>query len=397
MVRLFCQYAKVTTLRPQAFLNVVSSNNRDIVKMVFKHFRDEFNKQSVEDREHILVAAMESGDLGLFKIVKDQFKRSFHFYHLRTIFHKPLLWRLYGASMKNFDTYKYLYENFGASFNPNNKVNQKKVSALPTRARSLTTITPPPSLDQDQSNIHPLVYAASHGTDEIIQHAMEKNLIDKNTISIPALSEAALLNGHFDLYKSICKNYDSPITCPTAHLSKMQNPPTNIDQVIYMVENLRLPFCKVSIQRSASHSTEIFKYLYEKSFGQWEFSSDLSFINHIIAQGYKENNIEVIHYLSDKGVCFENSNLWTDLINLDPNNCYSLLHTLFSIQQPTYSDLPVLIKALEYFTQHSTNFNVFKLVYHQVVDELSYDPLDLSQLLSLATKGGRLKTVVFFI
>ncbi|KAF2069277.1 hypothetical protein CYY_009404 [Polysphondylium violaceum] len=390
MVKLFCQHAKVS-LRSQAFLNAVSSRDRDIVGMVFKHFREEFNRQLLQDREDILVAAMETGDLELFKIVKNQFKRSFTFYRLRTIFHKPLLWRLYGASMKNFDTYKYLYEHFGTSLNPNAaKTGSTNISPSKAVEKCSAATSASPS-----ATIHPFVFAATHGSDDIIQHAMEKKLINKNTMSIAALSEAALLNGHFDLYKTICKNYNSSITPSTAHLGKMSSLPTSIDQVIYMVENLRLPYCKYSIQRSASHSTEIFKYLYEKSFGQWEFSSDLSFINHIIAQGYKENNIEVIHYLSDKGVCFANSNLWSDLVKLDPNQCYKLLYTLFSIQPPTYSDLPLLIKALEYFSQHSRNVNVFKLVYHQVVHELSYDPLDLSQLLSLAAKGGRLQTFIF--
>ncbi|KAF2069275.1 hypothetical protein CYY_009402 [Polysphondylium violaceum] len=320
-----------TEVSLNCFIFSILSKNEEMVKLVFEHGKKSFAKESMFDRERILVDALAIGNLAIFKIVKKYFEESIPLFGIRKwfVYNQALVWRLYVVSVINFEAYKFIYDTFDLSF---------------TRTQ-----------DTPSDIQYPPVAATEFGSKEVLVHMFENNLIMSKCTD--RMAAKALPYGHFHLYELFSSKYKLNVPLGEFRISNIKGPFPSVEQVRYIVQELDIPLYKNDLL-FASKNAEMFKYIFEKG----RFQPTMEQLYYCC----KHNNLELVAYLHQQGLIVE----WTVIANhifiINPNGCYPLVHLLFTLYQPTLDDLDILVKTMQDAAKLCLNHSVFQLVFYQV-------------------------------
>ncbi|KAF2069279.1 hypothetical protein CYY_009406, partial [Polysphondylium violaceum] len=344
----------------ECFTKAARSGDVELAKLVFESGKAAYGNLEIHQKENTLVEAASSGNVQVFKYVKQQFESTLTLFSLRKthFYHYAFVMRLFAASITNYDVYMFLYNSvdLAAALAENN---------LPQSP--------------------PAVEALLKGPPTVAKHILEKGLYKEKDSK--AISLAALHNGDFQLYESFKDKVKDPV--PARISLSLIKDLNHLDQVMYMVEKLHAPIALVDLERAVA-STEVFMYLFSKYVDKFAIYS----FNFLLNQIYLANNTEIILYLSQKHPLTD-LDLWSNLCHLNPNKTLALLHTLLSIKTPNISDFLSLVKVLQHYSERCTNIEIYSLLLDQITlhtmqaeDTVFFQPCFMA-----AAKGGRLANI----
>jgi len=326
-------FKKTPEVSLQTYFHAISSKDIRFVQMVFEHGKESFIKESVFNRECILVGSIEKGTVEIFKFVYQRFLDSFSLASIRKSFiiNKELRWRLYSACIHSYDTYRYIFDNFDLSFTKHQAI-------------------------QDTSFFPPLM-AAHKGQKDIVQHMLENDLVNLQYQDQVATSAKGL-----DIYSMVKNHFKQPLT------------PSQSGRPIYaalseakvLVGEFHIGIRGVDLVRAVA-SPETFKYLLERVGGIDFINQDTRLKFLIIQEACIQETTDMLEYLETQS-CRVNdlgtrvSTLWHIVVDHQPNNSRRL-RILFSQQPPTQADYANLTKLLDLSAAKSNNFKVFKYIF----------------------------------
>jgi len=350
------------TVSLNSFIFAILSKNQEIVKSVFEYGQTSFATIGKLDRERVLIDSLAIGNLEIFKIVKKYFEDTNALFSFVRWFgyQQQLIWRLYVVSVINFETYKYIFDNFDLSFTRTEK--------------------PPHDIQ------YPPVAATEFGSEQVLIHMFENNLVVPDCIN--RMTAKALPYGHINLYELFKNQYKLDVSLEGFNLSGIKNFFPTLGQVKYIVEHLGIQLHKNDLLFAAK-SPEIFKYIFEKG----SFDPTMEHLYYCC----KHNNLDTIKFLYQKGlVNIEWTIISNHILVINPNNCFDILKLLFTLYRPTIDDLPELMKNLEDASKKCTNSSVFRFLFAQVhkytTSSVAYDKCILN-----ACKKGRVVNLQLMI
>ncbi|KAF2069439.1 hypothetical protein CYY_009242 [Polysphondylium violaceum] len=362
-----------------SLLNAVKTKNMAIISTIFKIFNKEFNALKLYKKEHILVGAVKTGDVTIVHTIKKYFESSFYFFSWRkSIYNNSLIWKIYEASMSSFECYQFVKENFDLS---------------------ITLVDDPPIL------YNPFVSIGKFGNEMIFKDMMDNNRF--NTKYTSNMVNAALENNHISFYKYIQTFKDIEINTKTIFLLNIKGPLDNFDHIKFLVENVHTCINKKDIQRALKSSFELFVYLYKRSIADGHsYSNDPEFLNELLIESYRSNNPQVVLFLQQQKIFFEETLLWPSLVNITDRtkDYYQLIQTLFSVYPPISNvDIQSFIHILVFFASWE-NPKIFKLIYSKIFELLeinTYEKIDVNdwflRCIESASKQARYQTVLFLL
>jgi len=342
--------------------NAIETKELKYVELVFEHVKDWFSKESVINKEKIIVDSLATGGVEIFRLVRKYFEDSFVPFSLKKVYNRNLVWRLFSVSVANFESYKYVYENFDLSFT--------------------TSEEPPNTVLQ-----YPVISSVEKGCKEVVHHLLDNKLVARKFIDRMYL--VALEFGHFKLYELIKDYFKKPILpLPGYNVPTMKLPSRDLDRARYAVECLGIDITEGDLIRS-TESIEVFKYMYERYKGS-KFKQNPQFLDQVIYGACIWNNIKVIEYLVERQVSFQGTNIWSCFVHLKRESFFEFNKLFLQTSIPNENDIQSLSLAAEYLA--GKDLNSFKLAFVPLL-KLTTDSSRFSQCFLNAVKGGRIATL----
>ncbi|KAF2069440.1 hypothetical protein CYY_009243 [Polysphondylium violaceum] len=352
----------------ECFVYAIGTKDIRFVNLVFEYGKDNLAKESKGNKEKILVAAIGSGGVEIFRLVRKYFEDSMLLFSLRKslVYNKNLLWKLYSVSVGNYECYRHIYDNFDLSFTANEE--------------------PPHTILQ-----YPVLSAVEKGSEQVVHHLLNNHMVAPQFFD--KMPSTALNYGHFELYEFIKRYFNLPLYPLPSNFNfySMKDPIKHLEQAKYAAQYLGVGVVKRDIEKS-THSLEVFKFMYERYKGP--AASDREFINNIISYSFSSNNVKVIEYLLQRGLSLDSNVyvVWSNFLNIQPSKILPFFQVLLPACPPTKTDIPSLVHIAEHFA--GSDLNRFKSVFEPLY-ELSTDNTHYTNCFLNAVRGGRISTLHF--
>jgi len=371
-------YDLLISVNKDNFINCLEFGIKDgdleMVLFVFSVDNKIFQREKTNILEFILTKAAMSGNVELFKIVRKHFEESFSLFSLRKVFiyHKRLLGTLVHCSISSVDIYNYIQKEYGIQFNE----------------------------EENSLLFNPLIPLFSRLNISDTELNMIKTMLSNGSFSPEYVVESALLGGHYEVYTFV-KDYYQFTYKPTinTHLNHIKYAFDSLDNIKFLVETVGIGYV-FQDYRMATKSTEIFKYLYERSI--------LSSSNHLPQQFNDIEKLELNLALCnnrnlDLLVYFKQNNLFSldgmlSFLHRHPNLCTVDLARLIMQEE----GLETLIAKrgvgkliLSVSATRISNVEIFKIIHNKYTSGLSDEHIRV--LFSNAISGCRLATLKYLV
>ncbi|KAF2071622.1 hypothetical protein CYY_007070 [Polysphondylium violaceum] len=344
----------------------IQTKNTEMIKIIFDAPRNDLAKEAlVRDKEELLVKAMKTLDLDIFKLVVGYFDIDDS-----SSGDKIILWKLLKKSMQSFHTLKYIIENYGAS------VFSLDISSTINPEVLVTTV-------------------ASRGNIDSINYLIDRSILGEGNCG--TISYIALVYGHLELYEFIQNKYNLPLApAPISfHFSKMINPPKTVEKVQYLFETLEVTSHFADLDKASLISLDVYMYIH----GRLNPFYDQKEVEKILTQALNSKNVDIILFLHRQGQNI-NSVVPKLLKRLQIKDTAELPSLYHLIQQlfPFYLSagyISNISNTLATFIEVCGDFDKFKYLFDLAYKWETTDKVFLSHLYPSAAKAGRNKVIQY--
>jgi len=348
------------------YVNAIQTKDIEIIRLVFDAPRKHSFKMD-HSRAKLLILAMDTLDLEIFILVRHYIQdttKSFLsiFRKEELLFTEDILWELVDRAVRSFSLFKYMTENFNLVF----------ISQLNTR-----------------NCRHPFMDAVKYQQKDVIDYLIKHGLAQDQHIKM--MASAALTYGHFDLYAFIQQSFNLPFTPLPSGFTFSDKQNLSNEKLNYLFQTLSFSIRKQDVYSSINVSTDLFKYIFNKS--DTEFRKDKEFIDSILKRAISKSNSEIIIFLYQQGICLDS--LWKSFESFSWDQSQplqfidTLLNNLPSIGKPTGNLFGNTSKFQDLLAQNH-DFKLFKKMYDRF-----HQSLDSNYLFKTAAGTCRIQTIKY--
>ncbi|KAF2074798.1 hypothetical protein CYY_003901 [Polysphondylium violaceum] len=348
------------------FYLAIETKNTEMIKLIFDAPRKDYGIKVFEKhRERLLTKAMASGDINIFNMVRnyvDEAASSFFSFKKANVLANDqiLLSRVFNTSIRSTNTMKYMIENYGASV---------------------------------ISRENMFILVATHGCRESVEYLIDSKILTKETYC-EVMAKTLLCYGHFQLHEFLQIKFNLPFVPAPKDFNyfRMLNPTKSLDEVKYIYETLKVFPRFDDLEKSASISLDIFKYIFHL-FDPATVVADETLVNSIVTKALTNNHFDIIIFLFQNGIT---RSVWGRLESLPISQTIYFIQQCFKLCTPSPQHVPHLLETLGKFIQFNSDFKMFKTLFNEIYPFVDDKKLFYGSCLCPAARAGRLKVIKFF-